>query len=76
MVLCIVFVVPLAFVFATMVIAKERSNVAIMWFFIGLFLGPFGLLAVLLTSRKKMCMQCKKRIEKDALKCAYCGSVQ
>ena len=68
--------VPLAFAIITMKVANERSNLPVLWFFLGLLLGPFALLAAFLTSRKKPCAQCRKRIENDALNCAYCGSTQ
>lgn len=64
--------------FLGVIISKEKSRLA--GFFLGLILGPLGLLiaiAIRLQQKKdkqKTCLFCKKSIHVDALKCPYCQS--
>ena len=62
----------------TMTIAKNKGRDSISWFFIGLLLGPFGLIWALVVrdGALKKCPYCSELIKSDALICKHCGRDQ
>lgn len=54
-----------------MLIASSRGANTTLWFFLGMLLGPFGLLFALFSGGKQ-CPYCKSKIHKDALMCPRC----
>lgn len=71
-------------------IASDKGNDPIRGFFLGLLLGPLGLLIALLSSKddselkrsalksgnKKKCQFCAELIASEAIKCKHCGEIQ
>ena len=70
------------------VVASNRGNSGVAWFFVGVLLGPIGLILSLVVSgdpavveRKKIenggyrrCEKCAELIRAEATKCRFCGS--
>ena len=70
------------------VVASNKGNSGVAWFFVGVLLGPFGLILSLVVSgdpagveRKKIedggylrCEKCAELIRAEATKCRFCGS--
>jgi amino acid transporter len=56
---------------ATMIGAKKGLGFSA--FMLGLFLGPLGILIVLLSQgNRKNCPYCKELVNKDATRCPHC----
>jgi hypothetical protein len=78
----------LLFGIVTAVAAVNRGRSGFSWFFVGLLLGPFGLILVLVMSSKqepgndtslpnydtKTCPDCAEVIKWEARKCRFCGA--
>ena len=70
------------------VVASNKGNSGVSWFFMGVLLGPIGLILSLVVSgdpavveRKKIegggyrrCEKCAELIRSEARKCRFCGS--
>ena len=70
------------------VVASNKGNSGVVWFFVGGLLGPIGLILSLIVSgdpavveRKKIegggyqrCEKCAELIRSEATKCRFCGS--
>ena len=52
-------------------LADRKGSSTVLGFFLGLILGPFGILAVLAMSGAT-CPSCRSRIHKKATRCAKC----
>lgn len=53
----------------------NKKGETISSFFLGVLLGPIGIIIVLLTKGNRIaCPYCKKLIHKEATKCPYCQS--
>ncbi len=59
--------------FLAMLVERHRGSSGALGCFLGLFLGPIGLLVCLL-DKGHQCPMCKKGIDKKALVCPYCRS--
>jgi len=55
------------------VVAGSRGSSALQWFGVGILLGPFGLLAAVITTGKK-CPRCNSLINEKATECTNCGA--
>jgi hypothetical protein len=55
-------------------IANNRGANPIVWFLLGFFLGPFGMLASLFSDRHRRCPECAEMVRVDAIKCKHCGA--
>jgi hypothetical protein len=53
-------------------IANGKGNSFILWFIVGLFLGPIGIIAALISGSAYKCPACRKGVDKEAVKCPYC----
>ena len=64
----------LACIFAATVIGGRKGSGAA-GFFLGLLLGPIGVLIVLVMSGDRVsCRYCKEMIQRGAIKCPHCQS--
>jgi hypothetical protein len=72
----IILTIPFVFGFLTMSVSKSRSNTPILWFFLGVFLGPIGLFDSFFVSQKKTCLKCRQLIDSRASKCCFCTADQ
>jgi hypothetical protein len=71
-------IVMLMFGVATAVIGRAKGSSAFIWFFVGTFTGPLGLIAVVLHRREKSeperrCPRCKKVVKLYVQVCPQCG---
>ena len=71
-------VVMLLFGVATAIIGRAKGSSAFIWFFVGSFTGPLGLIAVILYRREKSeperrCPRCKKVVKLYVQVCPRCG---
>ena len=60
---------------AASVVANSRGANPLLWFFIGVVMGPFGLLLSFVSGTGKECPACKRGIHPKATKCQYCQTV-
>lgn len=80
---CPAIVIWLLFGIAAAMAAARKGRNPAGWFFLGILLGPFGLLFALLsgkveppvdaTSGTRKCPACAERVLRDAVKCRFCG---
>lgn len=55
-------------------LASSKGENGILWFIVGLIIGPFAVLLVFFTAGKR-CISCQSKINKNALRCPKCGHV-
>lgn len=63
-------------VLSGVVVSKRGGNTAL-WLILGFIAGPLAPLVLVLAialNQGKLCPFCRKRIDKEASKCAYCQS--
>lgn len=61
--------------FGSAVFASRRGANGILWFCLGILLGPIGLVLSLFAGSGRVCPACRKGIHPQATKCPYCQSV-
>lgn len=52
-----------------------RGAEGCIWFILGIFFGPFGLIFAFAANTGRRCPFCRKHIDPQAVKCPYCQSL-
>jgi len=73
-----IFVIWLCFGIVTAIAAQQKNKSFILWFILGVLLGPFGLIAALLQSpyspkTHMICPDCGEYVLLSARVCKHCG---
>lgn len=55
-------------------IASNKGSSFVLWFALGILLGPFGVVFSLFAGGKR-CPKCMSKIHKDATRCPQCRAV-
>ncbi len=73
--LIVIFWVACALIAAVIGSSKSGALGAIFGLFVGLLLGPLGILWALLSpGHRRKCGECRNWINRDARKCLHCGA--
>lgn len=85
MAFAIFFIQALVFGSLSAIIASNKNRSGHRWFFLGLILGPFGFIAVLVVGEveepaqvftpeegRKPCPRCKEQVRVESFECSHC----